>query len=204
MDWIKLNSDMFRDEKILLLPNDEAICIWIRLLCLAGRMENDGVFLLKEDTPYTVAQLATIMGKPKVTVKEALAMFETLGMIDVSNDVITITNWCKHQVNSDTRERYKAANRERQRRYQEKHKRVSNGVSNGISNTGITGPEKEEEKEEEIDKENIKKKSVSKRTKNVIHDYEEHHYTEEDFKDIYLDLSNPEFDLQAAGRKDGE
>lgn len=200
MDWIKLNTDMFRDEKILLLPNDETICIWIRLLCLAGRMENDGIFLLKEDVPYTVAQLATIMGKPKVTVKEALSTFEALGMIDVSNDVITITNWCKHQVANDARERYKAANRERQKRYQEKHKRVSNGVSNGISNGEITAVEKEEEKEEEIDKENIKKKNVSKRMKSCVHDYQEHKYTEADFDDLY-DPTKPQFDLQAASEE---
>ncbi|WP_202905980.1 phage replisome organizer N-terminal domain-containing protein, partial [Clostridium botulinum] len=45
--WIKIVTDIFDDEKILLIENmpeaDSIIVIWFKLLCLAGKMNNSGV-----------------------------------------------------------------------------------------------------------------------------------------------------------------
>ncbi|WP_204243839.1 phage replisome organizer N-terminal domain-containing protein, partial [Clostridium botulinum] len=62
--WIKIVTDIFDDEKILLIENmpeaDSIIVIWFKLLCLAGKMNNSGVFMLNEKIAYTDEMLATI------------------------------------------------------------------------------------------------------------------------------------------------
>ncbi|WP_242863302.1 phage replisome organizer N-terminal domain-containing protein, partial [Clostridium botulinum] len=62
--WIKIVTDIFDDEKILLIENmpeaDSIVVIWFKLLCLAGKMNNSGVFMLNEKIAYTDEMLATI------------------------------------------------------------------------------------------------------------------------------------------------
>ena len=47
--WIKITTDIFDDEKILLiesLPDAYSIIVvWFKLLCLAGKQNNSGVGL---------------------------------------------------------------------------------------------------------------------------------------------------------------
>ena len=44
--WIKIATDIFDDEKILLIESlpeaDSIIVIWFKLLCLAGKQNNSG------------------------------------------------------------------------------------------------------------------------------------------------------------------
>ena len=99
--WIKICTDIFDDEKIILIesmPDAYAIItVWFKLLCLAGKQNNDGVFMMNNSFPYTDEMLATIFRMPLNTVRLALETFERFGMIAVINDVITIPNWGKHQ-----------------------------------------------------------------------------------------------------------
>lgn len=99
--WIKIVTDIFDDEKILLietLPDADAlIVIWFKLLCLAGKQNNSGVFLMNNKIPYTEEMLAAILRRPINTVKLALQTFENFGMIEIVDGVITIPNWDKHQ-----------------------------------------------------------------------------------------------------------
>ena len=48
--WIKITTDIFDDEKILMietLPSaDTILVIWFKLLALAGKSNNNGVFML--------------------------------------------------------------------------------------------------------------------------------------------------------------
>ena len=64
--WIKLTTGMFDDEKIKLisdLPEADAIqLIWIRLLVLAGKVNDNGKIYLSENIPYTDEMLAAIFG----------------------------------------------------------------------------------------------------------------------------------------------
>ena len=50
--WIKIATDIFDDEKILLIesmPDSYAITTaWFKLLCLAGKQNNDGVFIMND------------------------------------------------------------------------------------------------------------------------------------------------------------
>lgn len=99
--WIKICTDIFDDEKILLieaLPEaDSIITIWFKLLCMAGKQNNDGVFMLTDKIAYTPEMLATIFRRKKSTIDLALKTFEELGMIETVSGVITIPNWGKHQ-----------------------------------------------------------------------------------------------------------
>ena len=56
LKWIKLAVDIFEDEKIQLIeaqPDADAILlIWIKLLALAGRTNNGGVFVFTKATCF--------------------------------------------------------------------------------------------------------------------------------------------------------
>ena len=99
--WIKITTDIFDDDKILLIESlpekDSLIVIWFKLLCMAGKQNNSGVFTLNDRIAYTDEMLATIFRRPINTVRLALQTFEGFGMIDIIDGVITIPNWEKHQ-----------------------------------------------------------------------------------------------------------
>lgn len=125
MKWIKLSTNIFDDEKILLIEtlpeHDSILVIWFKLLCLAGKHCTDGIFLMNDRIPYTDEMLAAIFRRPLNTIRLALATFEQYGMIEIINDTITMPNWEKHQ-NIEAMDRKKAADRERQRRFREKRR----------------------------------------------------------------------------------
>lgn len=128
--WIKITTDIFNDEKILLLESmpeaDTVIVIWFKLLTLAGKQHNDGVFWLTDRIAYTDELLATIFRRNLNTVRMALARFEELGMIEIINNVITIPNWSKYQ-NFDALDRKRERDREYQREYRRRQKALAAG-----------------------------------------------------------------------------
>ena len=119
--WIKIMTDIFDDDKILLIDGlperDGIIVIWFKLLCMAGKHNNGGVFLLNDKIAYTDEMLATIFRRPLATVRLALQTFEQFGMIELINNTITIPNWNKHQT-LDAYEKKK----ERDRLYQQQRR----------------------------------------------------------------------------------
>ena len=165
--WIKLMTDVFDDEKILLvesLPeNDSLIVIWFKLLCLAGKQNNSGVFVFNNSMPYTDEMFATIFRRPINTVRLALATFQQYGMIDIVDEVVTIPNWNKHQ-SLDAYEKKKA----RDRLYQAERRAAQKALIEKSSDTSsdIVVSDKEEEKEEEEKKE--KKKSKNEETLDIF------------------------------------
>lgn len=99
--WIKICTDIFDDEKILLIESmpeaDSIIVCWFKLLTLAGKMNNSGVFMLNDRIAYTDEMLASVFRRPLNTVRMALQTFEQFGMVELINNVVTIPNWEKHQ-----------------------------------------------------------------------------------------------------------
>lgn len=99
--WIKIVTDIFDDEKILLIESmpdgDSIIVIWFKLLCLAGKNNNEGVFIMNDRIAYTDEMLAAIFRRNINTVRMALKTFEEFNMIDIIDGIITIPNWGKHQ-----------------------------------------------------------------------------------------------------------
>ena len=137
--WIKITTDIFDDEKILLIESlpdaDAIIVIWFKLLCLAGKMNNSGVFMMNNRIAFTDKMLATIFRRKESTVQLALSTFAAYGMIEVIDDVITIPNWGKHQ-NLDSIESKNEYMREYMKEYRKKQKKLTGNnklCENGLS-----------------------------------------------------------------------
>ena len=155
--WIKIVTDIFDDEKILLIESmpehDAIIVIWFKLLCLAGKMNNGGVFIMNDKIPYTEEMLATIFRRPLNTVRLALNTFEQFGMIERVENVITIPNWSKHQTLDQLEER-KEYMRKYMQKYREKQKQIAcnvNGKVNSKSNSKANVNSLDIDIEEDID-----------------------------------------------------
>lgn len=159
--WIKITTDIFDDEKILLiesLPDSYAIItVWFKLLCLAGKQNNSGVFLMGR-IAYNDKMLATIFRMKESTVTLALKTFEEFGMVEIIDGVITIPNWGKHQ-NLDQLESKKEYMRNYMAEYREKQKALTSGKPNCKTNSKTNVSQAEEDKEE--DKEKEEDKSIS-------------------------------------------
>lgn len=156
--WIKITTDVFDDEKILLiesLPDSYAIItVWFKLLCLAGKQNNSGVFIMGQ-MPYTDKMLATIFRMKEATVTMALQTFEQFEMIEIVDGVITIPNWGKHQ-NLDQLEKKRNSQRLYMREYREKQKQLSckaNSKTNSKANVSCADIEEDIDidKERDID-----------------------------------------------------
>lgn len=137
--WIKIVTDIFDDEKMLLIDalpeRDAIIVIWLKLLCLAGKQNNGGVFMISDKIAYTDEMLATIFRRPLNTVRLALQTFEQFGMIEIINNTITIPNWEKHQ-SLDKLSQAKEKNRARVEAYRERQKQLVK--CNAYSNVTVT------------------------------------------------------------------
>ena len=139
--WIKITTDIFDDEKILLiesLPDSYAIItVWFKLLCLAGKQNNSGVFMMGR-IPYTDKMLATIFRMKESTVTMALQTFEQFGMVELVDGVITIPNWEKHQ-SLDKMQIAREQTRQRVARHREKQKQLAecNACNADVTQTDI-------------------------------------------------------------------
>lgn len=174
--WIKICTDIFDDEKILLIESmpeaDSIIVIWFKLLCLAGKQNNSGVFMLNDRIPYTDKMLATIFRRKETTVTMALRTFEDFGMIEIVDGTITIPKWGKHQ-SLDKIEKTNERQREYMREYRKKQKLLACGAaldegecktncnanSNTNGNTNVSCAEEEKEKDSEGEKKKKRKSS---------------------------------------------
>ena len=160
--WIKIVTDIFDDDKILLIESmpeaDAIIVMWFKLLCLAGKQNNSGVFILNDKIPYTDEMFATIFRRQLNTVRLALQTFEKFGMIEIINGAVTIPKWGKHQ-NFDKIEAKNEYMRGYMRDYREKQKALSAGntncKTNSESNVSEAEKKREEKKREEGEKKSI-------------------------------------------------
>lgn len=133
--WIKIVTDVFDDEKILMIESmpeaDGMIVIWFKLLCLAGKQNNSGVFQMGQ-MPYTDEMFSTIFRRPLNTVRLALKTFEQFGMIEIINNTVTIPNWEKHQ-NLDAYELAKEKTRLRVAAHRERQKAIAGSVTGSVT-----------------------------------------------------------------------
>ena len=155
--WIKIVTDIFDDEKILLIESmpdrDSIIVIWFKLLCLAGKTNSGGVLLLNDCIPYTDEMLSTIFRRPLNTVRLALQTFEKFGMIVIVNDTITIPKWGKHQ-SLDQLESKKEYMREYMQDYRKKQREIAckaNSKTNSKTNVNSLDIDIDKEEEKDID-----------------------------------------------------
>lgn len=177
--WIKITTDIFDDEKLLLIESlpeaDSIIVIWFKLLCLAGKMNNSGVFLMNDKIAFTDEMLATIFRRKKNTVKMALDTFQNFGMVEIVDNVITIPNWGKHQ-NLDQLENKREYMREYMQEYRKKQQGIAcktNSKTNSKTNVSLLDKDidKEIDKEKEVEKK--KKKNNLATLDEVLVDFED-------------------------------
>lgn len=125
VSWIKISTEIFDNEKIkqidVLPERDGVLVIWFKLLVLAGKSDNDGVFVLANRIPYNTQMLAAAFNRPLASVQYALAIFERYHMIEIVDGVITLPGWNDHQ-SLDKLEQARSKNAERQRRFRERQK----------------------------------------------------------------------------------
>ena len=170
ISWIKLSVNIFDDEKIKLIKSmpegDAIILIWIQLLCLAGKTNDNGAVYIGQHMNYTDEMISTICNQPLNTVRIALKAFEKFEMINLGEDgLISISNWEKHQ-NIEGMERVRAQTRKRVAKYRAKQKELE---SSNVNVTLRNAPDKNR-----IDK-NKNRLDIDKNTNNS-------HVDDEDFK----------------------
>ena len=128
--WIKIATDIFEDEKMVIIQAEpdanDIMIIWFKLLCMAGRSNNGGVFKI-HDKPITDAMFAIIFRCPEAQISKAFEMFLRYGMIEITDGVLSIPNWNKHQ-SIEEYERAKELNKERNARYRAKQKKDDDDV----------------------------------------------------------------------------
>lgn len=181
--WIKITTDVFDDEKILLiesLPDGYAIItVWFKLLCLAGKQNNGGVFMLGQ-AAYTEKMLATIFRMKKSTVSVAFQTFEKFGMIEMVDGVITIPNWNKHQA-LDAYEKKKERDRVYQQERRATQKALISGTAERSSDTSpdckhtqssyvaVSDKEEDKERDKDIEKDIEKENDTCKQVVDLYH-----------------------------------
>lgn len=151
--WIKILTGIFDDEKIKLIdamPERDAIfVIWIKLLTLAGKVNDNGCIYINADIPYTDEMLATIFNRPVSVVRIALQTFVSFKMIDIeTSGKIVISNWSRHQ-NIEGMDKLRYQNRLRQKRYRDEKtsRNVTSRYSNDLEKIRLD-KNREEEREE--------------------------------------------------------
>lgn len=194
--WIKITTDIFDDEKILLIESlpsaDSIIVIWFKLLALAGKQNNDGVFMMSNRIAYTDEMLASIFRRDVNTVRLALSSFEQYGMIEIINNVITIPNWNKHQT-LDAYEKKKERDRLYQQERRAKQRLLVSGNIKSSDASSDTSPDvavSEEDKDKDIEED---KDINNKPGKNAGKKPAKHKYGE--FQNVLL--TDPEFEKLA-------
>lgn len=188
--WIKIVTDVFDDEKILMIETmpeaDTIIVIWFKLLCLAGKQNNSGVFQMGQ-MPYTDEMFSTIFRRPLNTVRLALKTFEQFGMVEIINNTVTIPNWGKHQ-SIDQIEAKNAYMKKYMREYREKQKQISSGKSNCKTNSKANVSKADKIREEEIREEksrgDIVEASPPKPTRHKYGLYKNVLLTDEDYQKL--------------------
>lgn len=152
--WIKIVTDIFEDEKILLIedmPNaDSILIVWLKLLCFAGKQNNSGVFTFNDKIPYTSKMFSKIFRRKEKLIELSFKTFEEFGMIEIVENVITIPNWGKHQSEDMLQDR-RDYMRGYMEKYRDKQKLLTKCKTNSKVNSKANVNLQEEEEDKEVD-----------------------------------------------------
>lgn len=156
--WIKMATDIFDNRKIRQiesLPDGDAIIvIWVKLLCLAGNINDAGMVYFTKEIPYTDQMLATQFSRPLTTIQLALKVFEQFGMVEVIDSILHISNWEKYQ-SVDRLQEIREYNRLAKQKSREKQKLLL--YVNDESMTSQRCQDTDIDKDKEEDKKEIKR-----------------------------------------------
>lgn len=179
--WIKLNVNMFDDEKIKIiqaLPEGDALLIiWVKLILLAGKTNYGGYVYVNENMAYTDEMLSVIFNKPLPIIKLAIETFTKLGMIETDEKGIYLVNFEKYQ-SIDKLEELREYNRLAQQRHREKIKCQKMSLTSQLC--------QDTDKDIDID---IKEKKYIKKRKSITpkwlnEDFKKEELTNEEFEEL--------------------
>lgn len=169
--WIKISTSIFDNRKIRIIESmpegDAIIVIWLKLLCLAGIVNDDGLIYITQEIPYTEDMLATQFNRPLSTVRLALETFKQFGMVNVIDDILHVSSWEKYQ-NIEGMERIREQNRIRKQNQRERERLALEDMSRDTSRE-VTQQNKN--KNIDIDKDNKKNKRFTAPSVNEVRDY---------------------------------
>jgi predicted phage replisome organizer len=141
--WIKIVTDIFDDEKmyaIECMPDGQIIqLVWLKILCLAGKCNQNGFLVINQKIAYTDEMLAKIFRMEIGVVQRALEIFQNLEMVEIVDDSYMISNWLMYQ-SGDKLEEVREKNRQRQKRFRESQKvrqiedKTNSNVTNNVTN----------------------------------------------------------------------
>ena len=161
--WIKVMTDMFdtsrKIKQIERMPEgDTILVIWLKLLLLAGQINDGGRVYITPELPYTEEMLANELRRPLATVKISLGVFERFGMITCEDGVLRLVSWEKYQ-NVDGLQKIREQNRQRKQRQREKEKLLlEDGAAVSRDGHGTVTLCHDTEEDIDIDKEKEKEK----------------------------------------------
>lgn len=100
--YVRFNVNMYSDTKFKIIdkrPERDLIhYIWICMVILAGKCNQEGELYMSRTIPYTVETLAIEFGRDDGEVKVALDLLMELEMIELTEEnVFKVTNFVKHQ-----------------------------------------------------------------------------------------------------------
>lgn len=113
--YIRFNVNMYGDTKFKIIdrrPDRDLIhYIWIRMVILAGKCNQEGELYMSRTIPYTLETLAIEFNRGDDEVKGALALLMELEMIELTEEnVFKVKNFVKHQ-NIKVKEKVKTEDR---------------------------------------------------------------------------------------------
>lgn len=197
ISWVKLSIGIFENVKIknldTLPKGDTYFRIWINMLVLAGKTNNQGLVYFSSEKPYTNKTLAAVLVKPVKIVAEAITLFQELKMIEIQDGYIKILNWEEYQ-NLAKLDVLRENGREAKRRQREKQATLVEEMSSKcqISHDIALALAKEEDKEKDKEKKKDKTKKLadnSRAKSTPTEELPENHRGDED--EIDRELTRP-------------
>lgn len=105
--WIRLHLAEFDDPSWLIIESfpevaDTVQIIYVKLLCLAGKCNSEGLLLLPGGKPYGEAELAAVLRRQPTTISAALQMLEGYGFVERVGDppALALPAWLHQDVDA--------------------------------------------------------------------------------------------------------
>lgn len=153
--WIKLATDIFDNRKIKAIEQmpdgDAIIVVWLKILTLAGTVNDGGSVYFTRDIPYSDQLLSAQFNRPLSLIQLALSTFEKFGMIEIVDDIIHVSNWEKYQ-NVESLDMIREQTRKRVAKYREKQKMLKDNEPCNVTVTLRNAIEEDKDKEEDKNK----------------------------------------------------
>ena len=151
--WIKVSTDMFNSSRkikqIAVMPEgDSILVIWLKLLLLAGNINDGGAIYLTPEIPYTEEMLANELRRPLTTVRMALSIFEHFAMIEIVDGIIYLSSWKKYQ-SIDKLAEIREQTRQRVAKHRQKKLTEARNVTSNVTVTHCNALEEEEDGDSE-------------------------------------------------------